>query len=231
MEQAISAPLPTDAKSRAPDPSARRRTAILVVDDEPGIRTFLQRALAENYGLVETADSIAAAEELRRRYRFDLMLVDIRLPDGSGLEWVGSLQREEETPDVIFITAYADLESTIQAVRYGASDFILKPFRLEQIIASIERWFAHRELAEKNQVYRQHIDGLVDRIYGNRGLLGQSAAIRQLNETIARVAPTPSSILIEGETGTGKELAAWAIHRFSGRNEAFVPINCAGIPV
>jgi DNA-binding NtrC family response regulator len=231
MHQAVSSPSRDDSEeTRVPDSAVKRRMAILIVDDEPGICKFLQRALAEQFGLVETASSIAAAEELRQRFRFDLMLVDIRLPDGSGLDWIGTMRGNNEAPDVIFITAYAEMDATIQAVRFGASDFILKPFRLEQVLASIERWFERLQLTQKNQAYRRHIDGLVDRIYGNRGMVGQSEPMRWLNETIRQVAATPSSILIEGETGTGKELAALAIHRQSGRNESFVAINCAGIP-
>ena len=231
MQQAISSPSRDDSdQSRVPESAVKRRMAILIVDDEPGICKFLKRALAEQFGLVETAGSIADAEELRQRFRFDLMLVDIRLPDGSGLEWVGELNRKNESPDVIFITAYAEMDATIQAVRFGASDFILKPFRLEQVVTSIDRWFERLQLTQKNQAYRRHIDGLVDRIYGNRGMVGNSEPMRRLNETIQQVAATPSSILIEGETGTGKELAALAIHRQSGRNESFVAINCAGIP-
>ena len=231
MQQAVSSPSRNDSdKTRVPESAVKRRMAILIVDDEPGMCKFLQRALTEQFGLVETAGSIAAAEELRQRFRFDLMLVDIRLPDGSGLDWVGRLRSKNEIPDVIFITAYAEMDATIQAVRFGASDFILKPFRLEQVLSSIDRWFERLQLTQKNQAYRHHIDGLVDRIYGNRGMVGQSGPMQALNETIRQVAPTPSSILIEGETGTGKELAALAIHRHSGRNESFVAINCAGIP-
>jgi len=231
MQQAVSSPPKNDSdQTRVPESAVKRRMSILIVDDEPGICKFLQRALAEQFGLVETAGTIAAAEELRQRYRFDLMLVDIRLPDGSGLDWIGTLRQNNDLPDVIFITAYAEMDATIQAVRFGASDFILKPFRLEQVMASIDRWFERLQLTQKNQAYRRHIDGLVDRIYGNRGMVGHSAPMQLLNETIRQVAATPSSILIEGETGTGKELAALAIHRQSGRNESFVAINCAGIP-
>ncbi|MGW8247393.1 MAG: sigma-54-dependent transcriptional regulator [Acidiferrobacterales bacterium] len=231
MHQAVSSPSHDDSvQTRVPESAVKRRMSILIVDDEPGMCKFLQRALAEQFGLVETAGSIADAEELRQRYRFDLMLVDIRLPDGSGLDWIGTLRKNNEIPDVIFITAYAEMDATIQAVRFGASDFILKPFRLEQVIASIDRWFERLQLTQKNQAYRRHIDGLVDRIYGNRGMVGHSEPMQLLNETIRQVAATPSSILIEGETGTGKELAALAIHRHSGRNESFVAINCAGIP-
>ena len=231
MHQAVSSPTRHDSdQARVPESAVKRRMSILIVDDEPGMCKFLQRALAEQFGLVETAGSIANAEELRQRYRFDLMLVDIRLPDGSGLDWIGKLRNNNEIPDVIFITAYAEMDATIQAVRFGASDFILKPFRLEQVVASIDRWFERLQLTQKNQAYRTHIDGLVDRIYGNRGMIGHSEPMQFLNETIRQVAATPSSILIEGETGTGKELAALAIHRQSGRNESFVAINCAGIP-
>jgi len=231
MQQAVSSPTRADSdQNRVPESAVKRRMSILIVDDEPGICKFLHRALADQFGLVETASSIAAAEELRQRFKFDLMLVDIRLPDGSGLDWVGELCRKNECPDVIFITAYAEMDATIQAVRFGASDFILKPFRLEQVIASIDRWFERLLLTQKNQAYKLQIDGLVDRIYGNRGMVGKSEPMLRLAETIRQVAPTPSSIMIEGETGTGKELAALAIHRQSGRNESFVAINCAGIP-
>jgi two-component system NtrC family response regulator len=207
----------------------RRRVSILVVDDEIGIRNFLQRALAKEYGLVEVADSAEAAEELRQRCHFDLLIVDIRLPGRSGLEWVQQLRSKGIDTDVIFITAYADLTATINALRSGAADFMLKPFRLEQILASVERCFERRTLARENTVLRRQVSDFADRLYGIAGMLGQSAAMKTICDMIKRVAPTPSSVLIEGDTGTGKELAASAIHRFSGRGGAFVPVNCVAI--
>ena len=135
----------------------RRQASILIVDDEAGIRSFLQRALAKQYGLVEVAESAEAAEELRQRYQFDLLIVDIRLPGRSGLEWVEDLRRHGNDADVIFITAYAELNATISALRFGASDFILKPFRLEQILASIERCLQRRLLQQENSALRRQV--------------------------------------------------------------------------
>lgn len=207
----------------------RRRASILVVDDEAGIRNFLQRALAKQYGLVEVAESAEAAEELRRRCHFDLLIVDIRLPGRSGLEWVEDLRQRGSNSDVIFITAYAEINSTISALRFGASDFILKPFRLEQILTSIERCLQRRLLQQENSTLRRQVDDFVDRIYDVDGMIGQSAVMHRMGRVIQQVAPTPSSVLIQGETGTGKELAASAIHRNSGRTGPFVPVNCVAI--
>lgn len=208
---------------------SKRRGSILVVDDEAGIRNFLQRALTKEYGLVEVADSVETAEELRQRCHFDLLIVDIRLSDRSGLEWVEELRHNGYGVDVIFITAYADLTTTISALRSGATDFILKPFRLEQILASVERCFERRMLTRENLALRRQVNDFSERLYGNAGMLGQSAAMKTVCDVIKRLSSTPSSVLIEGETGTGKELAAIAIHRFSGRGGAFVPVNCVAI--
>ena len=222
-----SPPLPE--RSRSFGQPLRRHASILVVDDEIGIRNFLQRALAKEYGLVEVAESAETAEELRQRCHFDLLVVDIRLPGRSGLEWVQQLRSQGNDTDVIFITAYADLTATINALRSGAADFVLKPFRLEQILTSVERCFERRALARENTALRRQVSDFADRLYGAAGMLGSSTAMKTICEMIRRVAPTPSSILIEGETGTGKELAASAIHRFSGRGGAFVPVNCVAI--
>ena len=116
------------------DKSARQlqkpAVSVLIVDDEPGMRGFLQKALSKRFALVEVADSVEIAEELRKRCHFDLLIVDIKLPGRSGMEWHEALEATERRSDVIFMTAYADLETAIAALRAGASDFILKPFRL-----------------------------------------------------------------------------------------------------
>jgi len=215
--------------SDQPAQSMRRQASILIVDDEVGIRNFLQRALAKEYGLVEVADSAEMAEELRQRYQFDLLLVDVRLPGRSGLEWVQSLRQQNVDTDVIFITAYADLTATIGALRAGATDFILKPFRLDQILTSIGRCFDRRWLVQENTALRRQVNDFTGRLYGAAGILGRSTTMLSVCDMIQRVAPSLSSVLIEGETGTGKELAANAIHDYSKRPGAFVPVNCSAI--
>jgi two-component system NtrC family response regulator len=206
-----------------------RPASILVVDDEPGMRDFLQRALAKRHGLVEVAEDVDSADELCQRYYFDLLIVDIRLPARSGLDWVTALRAAGNDMDVIFITAYADIDTTIGALRTGAVDFVLKPFRVEQILTAVERCFERRRLARENSALRRQVDAFVDRLYGASGMIGQSAPMQEVGEIIKQIAPTPTSVLIEGETGTGKELAARALHRLSNLSGPFVPVNCVAI--
>ncbi|MDX1512136.1 MAG: sigma-54 dependent transcriptional regulator [Gammaproteobacteria bacterium] len=198
---------------------------MLIVDDEPGMRNFLSKALKPHCALVETADSAETAEALRRRYSFDLMILDIRLPGRSGVEWLKELREKDVRNDVIVMTAYADLETAIEALRAGAADFLLKPFRLEQIMASVNRCLERRRIARENFLLRRATTrkGELEEIVGN------TAPVREVCDVIQRVAPTSATVLIEGETGAGKELVARAIHRLSGRSGPFVPVNCGSI--
>jgi DNA-binding NtrC family response regulator len=213
-------PLPIDTYSR-------REISILVVDDEPGIRNFLQRALSKEYGLVEAVDRVEAAEALRIRCRFDILIVDVSLPGQSGLDWVAALHQAGERCDVIFITAYADLNATIGAIRAGATDFILKPFRVEQLLAAVKRCVANRAREREMAAFARAEPVSTDR--GEGDMIGTSPAIEEVRRVISRVAPTPASVLIEGETGSGKELVASAIHCASGRRGLMVAINCIAI--
>jgi two-component system NtrC family response regulator len=206
-------------------PDARRATSILVVDDEPGMRSFLQRALAKHYTMVEVAQTTEEAEALRQRCHFDLLLVDIRLPDRSGVEWLQELRGQGVPTDVIFMTAYADLETAIDALRAGAADFIMKPFRMEQMLAAVKHCLGKEQLRRENFVLKRQ----VEQVYSVEGLVGDCGSLKEICKLVKRIAPTPSTILIEGESGTGKELAARAVHRLSGRAGAFVPVNCAAI--
>ncbi len=199
--------------------------AILVVDDEPGIRSFLQRYLKKSYALVETAADVEAAETLRARCHFDLMIVDIRLSGESGLEWLLRLREQGEQADVIFMTAHADLEMAIQALRAGAADFLLKPFRTEQMRSAVERSLARRRLTRENYLLRRQ----VSQFYALEGVIGRCQVVKDLCDMIKRIAPMPSTVLITGESGTGKELAARSVHTLSGREGPFVPINCGAI--
>jgi DNA-binding NtrC family response regulator len=209
------------------DTLARREISLLIVDDEPGIRNFLQRALSKEYGLVEAVDCVEAAEALRERCRFDILIVDISLPGRSGLEWVEDLHAAGERCDVIFITAYADLNATIGAIRAGAADFILKPFRVEQLLAAIKRCIANRAKTREPAALEGAEPATSER--DDADMIGASATIQEVRRIISRVAPTPASVLIEGETGSGKELVASAIHRASGRRGPMIAINCVAI--
>jgi len=208
--------------THANDPA--RTASVLVVDDEPGMRNFLAKALASRCALVETAESVETAEALRRRVHFDLLVVDIRLPGESGVDWVARLREQDVRTDVIIMTAYANLETAVAALRAGAVDFLLKPFRVEQLTATVERCLERRRLARENFLLRR--DAPRESL---EGIVGRSPAIRETCEVVQRIAATPATVLLQGETGTGKELVARAIHGLSGRGGAFVPVNCGSI--
>lgn len=199
--------------------------SILVVDDEPGMRNFLQRALTERCAMLEVAGSAEEGEALRLRYHFDLLIVDIRLPGLSGLEWVHQLRERGVRTHVIYMTAYADLEMAISALRNGADDFILKPFRMEQVLASMRLSIQRRQIMRENSLLRLQLEQLKS----DRGVIGDSGVMQQTLETAQRVSPTNTTVLIEGETGVGKELLARSIHEMSKRDGAFVAINCGTI--
>jgi len=200
-------------------------SSILIVDDELGMRNFLQKSLIRECGLIEVADSVESAEALRQRCHFDLIIMDIRLSGQSGVQWAQELRRNGIYTDVIFMTAFADMETAIQALRTGAADFILKPFRVEQMLSAVKNCLEKQRLTRDNFVLQRQLE----QYHEMDGMIGASAAIKDVCSIIKRVAPTPTTLLIEGQSGTGKELAARALHEFSTRKGAFVPINCGSI--
>ncbi len=204
---------------QAPHPAS-----VLIVDDEPGMRNFLSKALATVCALVETADSIETAEALRKRYHFDLMILDIRLPCEFGVDWLLKLRERDVRPDVIVITANADLDMAIGALRAGAVDFLLKPFRIEQMMSAVESCLERREIARENFLLKRQVHPT-----SLGGIVGSSVVMQDLCAVISRIAPTAATVLVEGQTGTGKELVARAIHELSARQGAFVPVNCSSI--
>lgn len=222
MATRLPSPTPSGRPTSTTTPHA---VSVLVVDDEPGMRNFLGKALASRFALVETADSVETAEALRRRYHFDLLVVDIRLPGESGVEWVQRLRERDRHTDVIIMTAYANLDTAICALRAGAADFLLKPFRIEQLLSSVDRCLERRTLTRENFLLRRQDEKPIS----IEGILGQSVAMQDVCNTVQRVAPTHATILLEGETGTGKELVARAIHTLSRRQGPFVPVNCGSI--
>ena len=214
----------TDPAKETPK-TGKSMNSVLIVDDEAGIRSFLQKGLGSRFGLIEVAEDVDTANELRKRCHFDLIIADIRLPGRSGVEWVTELREQGSMTAVIFITAYADVETAISALRAGAADFIMKPFRMEQIHASVERCLEKQKYQRENYILRREVENY----YDSAGMVGNCELMQSVCQVIKRVAPMSSTVLISGETGTGKELAGRAIHIWSGRAGSFVPINCGAM--
>ncbi len=201
--------------------------SILVVDDEPGMSSFLSRALSSRCGTVHTAGSVEAARPMLGRHHYDLIVLDIALPGCSGIDWLHELRQDGYAGDVVLMTAYADLDTAIDALRAGAADFLLKPFSLAVVLNAIQRCFERSRLARENFVLRREVSTRTTDI---EGIVGQSEIMRRVCERLKRIAPTPATVLLTGESGTGKEIAARALHQMSPRaSGSFVPVNCAAI--
>ncbi len=201
--------------------------AVLVVDDEPGMRHFLLKALAPRAGQVEAAGSAEEAETLLARQRFDLVILDIALPGKSGIDLLKDLRANGNACEVVLITAFADLDTAIEALRAGAGDLLLKPFRMTQVLASFKQGLERARLKRENWVLKRALE---QRTPPADGLVGSSIAIKGLQAALHRVAAVDSTVLLTGESGTGKELAAQALHALSPHAAGpFVPVNCASV--
>ncbi|MDE2455322.1 MAG: sigma-54-dependent Fis family transcriptional regulator [Burkholderiales bacterium] len=209
----------------APDAGAWPQASVLVVDDEPGMRHFLERALARRVGHVLAAGSAEEGEALFLRHRFDLVILDIALPGKSGIAWLKELRARGYRCEIVLITAFADLDTAIEALRAGASDFLLKPFRVTQVLNALRRALERSLLERENWVLRRNLSHHTP---AADGLVGSSLVVKGLQAALQRVAGVRSTVLLTGESGTGKELAALALHRLGERAAApFVPVNCA----
>jgi len=201
--------------------------SILIVDDEQGMRNFLVKTLVPRCHFVMEAGSAEEGSELLGAHHVDLIILDISLPGKSGVAWLKELRDQGFSGEVILITAFADLDTAIEALRAGASDFILKPFRVPQILNAVKHCYERSRLARENYVLRRSLPaGVAHR----GGLIGQSRSMAQLTESMRRVAAVNSTVLLQGESGTGKELVARALHELSARAQGpFVPVNCASM--
>ena len=214
-----------------PEPGAETdalapRCMALVVDDDGGFRESLAQLVSrEGIGTVE-ASSLAEARASMARSRFDLVFVDLGLPDGNGLELLESQAPEQDRPDLVVITGNATLETAIDALRRGALDFLTKPIdrgRLRAIVANAER---SRKLRHQVGALRGELREL-----GRFGVMvGRSASMRSMFDLVERVATTGASVMIMGESGTGKELVAETIHQMSPRaRRRFLAVNCGAV--
>jgi len=201
--------------------SARR---ILIVDNEASMRRILELSLkAMGHVIVEAGDGVEALAIVEQQ-PVDLVLSDLRMPRMDGIALLAELRERGIDVPVIVMTAYATIETAVAAMKLGAIDYIIRPFEMETVEMAVTRALAMQAVQRENRFLREEIS----RGWGD--FIGTSAAMQSLYELIRQVAPTRSNAFIVGDTGTGKELVARAIHEASGRAGLFVPINCAAIP-
>lgn len=203
---------------------------ILIVDDEPGMRHFLVKTLEPICRHVDEAQDARAAEALLSSRQYDVMILDNIMPGQKGLEWLQDQRDGGGFTDTILITAYADLQTAIEAMRAGASDFLIKPFRSNQILNAMRKCLELARLRRENSLLKRELDTVTS---GNRRreLIGGSSVIAEVRKLLERVAPLTTPVLITGPSGSGKEVAARHVHSHSGRGAApFVPIQCGAIP-
>ncbi|MGO9308393.1 MAG: sigma-54-dependent transcriptional regulator [Spirochaetia bacterium] len=200
---------------------------ILVVDDDQAIRGFLRDLLTANGHEVEAVENARSASDMLKSREFELVLTDLMLPDGDGLEVLRMARARPYEPEVLVITAYGTIDSAVEAVRAGAFDYLTKPIAAQKLLLTVDRAVERRTLRGEVSNLRRE----VGRQYADEGLVAASPGMRRVLELVDIVAATDSAILIQGESGTGKELVARAIH-FRGARAArpFIAINCAALP-
>lgn len=201
---------------------------ILVVDDDSTVRKSLSKALQRFDYTVITAQTKSEAESmLASQLKVNLAIVDLRLPDGNGLDLLTFIKTQQPDCEVIILTGYGSFEMAVSAARKGVFQFLTKPFELQELIEFVDRALTHKEIKEENNRLKNQLS----HSYGLNQIIGKSREIRSVIDLAKRVAPSDSTILVTGESGTGKELIARGIHHASDRgHEAFIAVNCGAIP-
>jgi len=199
---------------------------VLIVDDEPSMRRIVISNLRQDSHISVEASGPSGAIALLSKEHFDVVITDQKMSGGTGLDVLRAVQESDPTTSVIFLTAVGTVELAVESMRQGAFDFLTKPYVLDVMRATVRRACERTELLRENAVLRT----TVRKLESADEILGQSKEIHSVRELISRVAVTNSTVLITGETGTGKELVARAIHRNSARaNRPFIAINCAAV--
>ncbi len=197
---------------------------ILVIDDEGSIRASLQGILEDEGYDVKTVETGEKGLDLIKKQNFGLILLDIWLPEMSGMDVLSQVKSMEEHPQIVVISGHGNVEMAVKATKLGAFDFLEKPLSLEKVVLTVNNALRQHKLEEENIQLREKIR---PRYY----LVGKSAPIQKLRKEIKKAAPTNGRVLISGENGSGKELAARLIHQQSQRKDKrFVELNCAAIP-
>ena len=200
---------------------------VLIVDDEESLLEFLGLFFeGEGYG-VEAVASMAEARERLAESEYDLVLCDILMPDGNGIDLLREIKQRDPHAAVIMMTAYSSAKSAIEAMKAGAYDYIPKPFDVEELKVMTEKALEKTALEEQNVYLRRELEGK----YTFSNIIGSSRKMQEIFRLVERVAQTSSTVLIHGDSGTGKELIARAIHYASPRGEGkFLSINCGALP-
>jgi two-component system response regulator PilR (NtrC family) len=201
---------------------------LLVVDDEPGMRQMLEIMFRrEGYEVISAPGYRAAREAISQSPQpFPVVLTDLAMPDGSGLDVLADAKKRSDATEVILLTAHSSLENAISAVRAGAYDFVKKPFEPAELVAVVGKALEKQALLAENRRLRAQVSKLTE-----SAVIGKSAAMRAVMDLVQRIANTRTTVLITGESGTGKERIARAIHDGSDRREKpFLVVNCGALP-
>jgi DNA-binding NtrC family response regulator len=200
---------------------------ILVVDDESAMRESLKDWLMEDDYEVGLAASGQEAIKMAKEHRWDVVLLDLKMPGMDGLETLQRLKEVHQDAEIIMMTAYATVDTAVQAMKEGAFDYLVKPFDPDEVELIIKRIVSHRELVLENILLRKKLEER----YQYDEIIGKSDAMQEIFDMISKIAPTDSTVLITGESGTGKELIAQAIHGNSNRcYMPFVAVSCGALP-
>src|SRR2546428_1509914 len=199
---------------------------LLIVDDEVSLRDLLSTVFEEDGCRVETAATLADGRAALQKDEPDLVLCDLMLPDGSGLELLRETKAQNPSIAVIMITAHTSTKSAVEALKAGAFDYIAKPFDIEELKIIVRKAVERKELEDENL----HLRSALEEKFTFANIIGRSARMQEIFSIVQRIAKTTATVLISGESGTGKELIARAIHYNSGRRGKFVSINCGALP-
>ena len=200
---------------------------VLVVEDDPANRDSLRRVLERERMAVLTASNGREALDIVRAESVAVVVTDFQMPGMTGLELLQSVKTLAPETEVILITAYGTIEMAVQAMKEGAYDFVVKPFKRHDIVRGVRRALEKQRLVIENRRLREELD----RTLGKRHIIGQSLAMKETLDLVDQVAPSSATVLLTGESGTGKELFARALHTGSPRSaRPFIAINCAAIP-